>query len=129
MNEMGRRPLQELLAEAEALRARRQRAADEEGAALVREFAEGALKQNRNPATDGKRLLLWEEQARLCALCGEAIEEADLFQAEIDHRFPHVLGGGNEPGNLQLAHKACNRRKSAKYDLDDAVAYIERTLD
>ncbi len=43
----------------------------------------------------------------ICQLCGDPVG-VDLH---IDHRVPVSRGGGNEPGNLQVAHAACNLRK------------------
>lgn len=49
-----------------------------------------------------------------CALCRNPI--TDLKEAELDHRVPLSKGGSDDPSNLQLAHRACNRTKGAKME-------------
>lgn len=46
-----------------------------------------------------------------CGICGEPIMEPTI---ELDHIVPLAAGGTHEPNNVQLAHRACNRRKGAK---------------
>lgn len=65
---------------------------------------------------------LYEEQGRTCALCGELLELSNLH---VDHRIPFTWGGGNERGNLQLAHPSCNRSKGDSTDLRDLIPYLE----
>jgi hypothetical protein len=52
-----------------------------------------------------------ESQGGVCPLCGEPLLPNE---GEIDHRIPFCYGGGNEPGNLQIAHITCNRRKDTR---------------
>ena len=54
-----------------------------------------------------------EKQSNRCALCNELMG-ADVT---VDHIVPVSRGGGNEPENLQAAHRACNTRKGKRYDL------------
>ena len=49
-----------------------------------------------------------------CALCRNPI--TDLKEAELDHRVPLSKGGSDDPSNLQLAHRECNRTKGAKLE-------------
>lgn len=46
-----------------------------------------------------------------CGICGDPVMENT---AELDHVIPLAAGGTHEPENIQLAHRACNRRKGAK---------------
>ncbi len=65
---------------------------------------------------------LYHEQGGICALCGELLEFGNLH---VDHRIPFTWGGGNERGNLQLAHPGCNQSKSDSVDLQDLIPYLE----
>ena len=65
---------------------------------------------------------IYEEQSGRCALCNEALTFDDLH---VDHRIPFIWGGGNERGNLQLAHPRCNQAKGDSVDLRDLVPYLE----
>lgn len=68
---------------------------------------------------------LWASQAGHCALCGEPMPEnrwrtphATVWKKRrptFDHIRPRVKGGGDEAGNLQLVHAACNRIKGATW--------------
>lgn len=46
----------------------------------------------------------------ICGICGKPI----MGKLEIDHVVPLTAGGTHEPGNVQLTHLACNRRKHAR---------------
>lgn len=52
-----------------------------------------------------------------CWLCGGEIDPAapkdSPGRGTIDHLVPRSRGGGNEPGNLRLAHKRCNVRRGS----------------
>lgn len=65
---------------------------------------------------------LHRKQGGKCALCGESV---DIREAEVDHIIPFCYGGGNERGNIQLAHGVCNRSKGAQVDPDDLLRYLE----
>ena len=56
-----------------------------------------------------KLRLLWENGKR-CAICGKMIENID--DLTVDHIVPISKGGKREIENCQLAHKACNCKKS-----------------
>ena len=65
---------------------------------------------------------LHERQGGTCALCGMSL---DLSSFHVDHRIPFSWGGGNERGNLQLAHPRCNQRKGDLVEAQDLVPYLE----
>jgi hypothetical protein len=65
---------------------------------------------------------LHKTQHGLCALCNEPIS---LVEFDVDHKVPFCYGGGNERGNIQLAHVSCNRSKRAEVDPHDLLAYLE----
>ena len=65
---------------------------------------------------------IYDEQEGKCALCGKRIY---LGEHEVDHKIPFVYGGGNERGNLQLAHPRCNNAKRAKVDPHELLRYLE----
>jgi hypothetical protein len=58
---------------------------------------------------------LAERDGWWCWLCGQAIDPAARgpWQATVDHLVPRSRGGGNEPGNLRLAHRRCNNRRGS----------------
>ena len=64
----------------------------------------------------------YQVQNGLCALCNFELEPQSM---QVDHIIPFVHGGGNERGNLQLAHKTCNNQKRAKVDVMDLLKYLE----
>jgi hypothetical protein len=51
-----------------------------------------------------------------CWLCGGAVDPAappnTPTSATLDHVIPRSRGGGSEAGNLRLAHRRCNVRRS-----------------
>ena len=52
-----------------------------------------------------------------CAICGEAINYLSATgpdTPEVDHIIPHKLGGTDDKDNLQVTHRACNRRKGGR---------------
>lgn len=53
--------------------------------------------------------ILFEKQKGLCAACSSD------DRLEIDHIMPLVLGGRNDPSNLQLLCLPCNRSKGGKH--------------
>lgn len=60
---------------------------------------------------------LWGKQQGLCGLCKGELRGP----VEVDHVVPLSKGGKHEEGNVQLAHRSCNRRKGASYDGDVLV--------
>lgn len=55
----------------------------------------------------------------VCGICGEAVMENT---PELDHIIPLAKGGAHEPENIQFAHRACNRGKSARLDYQPVAA-------
>lgn len=47
----------------------------------------------------------------ICHICGEQVLSTE---AEPDHVIPLARGGANDPSNVKLSHRSCNRRKSGK---------------
>lgn len=82
----------------------------------------------RSPQDAAKRLLMWHEQNKLCTICGQPITEDQLQATDVDHKIPHVFGGGNEYENLELTHLKCNRRKRHSVDPHDVLDYLEGKL-
>lgn len=54
----------------------------------------------------------------ICGICARAITDNLV---ELDHILPLAAGGTHEPDNVQLAHRACNRRKHAKVNFTLAL--------
>lgn len=64
------------------------------------------------------RFAIYERDQSVCQLCF-GIVDLDLaptarMAATLDHIIPRACGGSDDPGNLQLAHRACNSAKGAK---------------
>lgn len=53
-----------------------------------------------------------------CAECGCSIKKRS--ERQVDHIMPIILGGTNDPGNLQILCSTCNKRKGGKHPLDFA---------
>lgn len=65
---------------------------------------------------------LYDEQGGTCAICDGPL---NLNQMHVDHYIPFSRGGGNERGNLQLAHPSCNQQKGSDIDLRELLPYLE----
>ena len=78
--------------------------------------------KRRRPFLATVVLDLHSQQGGTCALCGGPL---DLSSFHVDHRIPFCWGGGNERGNLQLAHPRCNQSKGDMVELHDLVPYLE----
>jgi hypothetical protein len=63
--------------------------------------------------------------AWICAYCLAIVERQDV---EIDHVVTRGNGGGNDAGNLVLAHGACNRWRSDNAIPEGCRAEIERRI-
>lgn len=62
-----------------------------------------------------RRLAIYERDHWVCQLCHRPVDP-DIpgglpDSHSLDHIIPRSLGGGNDDGNLQLAHHACNTEK------------------
>jgi 5-methylcytosine-specific restriction endonuclease McrA len=53
-----------------------------------------------------------------CYICGAIIDDEEI---EVDHVWPHSLGGGNSGDNLKKAHAACAAIKSDSATSGDAL--------
>jgi hypothetical protein len=75
----------------------------------------GVIENIATPSSDPRayrprvKLPKWEKQGRLCAECGIRI---DFDEATGDHIYPHSIGGGTVPGNLDILCASCNGGKS-----------------
>lgn len=53
-----------------------------------------------------------------CWLCGNDVDpgapKGSPFAGSVDHVVPRARGGGNEDGNLRLAHRQCNSRRGSR---------------
>ena len=54
----------------------------------------------------------------VCWLCGNDVDPAaprgSAWAGSVDHVVPKARGGGDEPGNLRLAHRSCNTRRGSR---------------
>jgi 5-methylcytosine-specific restriction endonuclease McrA len=62
-----------------------------------------------------------------CEYC-RAPETVFNFPFEVEHFIPGSRGGGDEPGNLCLACRACNLRKSDRLSARDELTQEQVTL-
>ena len=65
---------------------------------------------------------LYDEQGGTCAICHNPL---DLNRMHVDHCIPFSKGGGNERGNIQLAHPSCNQQKGSNVDARELLSYLE----
>jgi HNH endonuclease len=72
--------------------------------------------------------LVARRQNYKCAYCDENLPPLRSRSHHVDHRIPWSMGGGNELSNIQLLHKRCNLTKSAQYDNDELLDYLEDRL-
>jgi hypothetical protein len=61
---------------------------------------------------------LAERDGSTCWLCGNDVDPrapaGSGWAGSVDHVVPRARGGGNEPGNLRLAHRSCNSRRGSR---------------
>lgn len=69
---------------------------------------------------------LLEAQSGICPLCDNAIERSTLGSYHVDHIIPFKHGGGQERGNLQVTHPACNQSKGSETSLQKLIPYLEQ---
>jgi 5-methylcytosine-specific restriction endonuclease McrA len=63
---------------------------------------------------DRRKRVAWEEQKRLCSLCGKPLRWAD---SSIDHKKPRGMGAGSRDDrqeNVAAAHHFCNAARGSK---------------
>ena len=87
-------------------------------ASILRDIAPGKRKPWLQKIIDE----MYYQQAGLCGLCGKFMQRGIH---EVDHIIPFVYGGGNERGNIQLAHIECNREKRTSVDPENLLRYLE----
>jgi 5-methylcytosine-specific restriction endonuclease McrA len=57
----------------------------------------------------------YKSQNGLCWWCGKPFVKGNTRLCQsVDHIFPSILGGRNDPSNIVLAHKGCNSKKGKK---------------
>ena len=66
----------------------------------------------REPTTSAKVARLLKEQGGACPECGLYFRKGDSM--EVDHRLPKAQGGTGARDNLQLLHRHCHDRKTAR---------------
>lgn len=59
--------------------------------------------------------LLRQRDGDACALCSKQLDFTNLVDIHIDHKVPYWFSQDDGAENLQLAHKACNMKRSRKY--------------
>lgn len=61
---------------------------------------------------------LAQRDGPVCWLCGNEVDPAaprgSGWAGSVDHVVPRARGGGDEPGNLRLAHRTCNSRRGSR---------------
>lgn len=57
------------------------------------------------------REVLWNRDAGICGICGEAAEHANFH---VDHKLALANGGSHTYANCQVSHPSCNVRKGAR---------------
>ncbi|HWG94417.1 MAG TPA: HNH endonuclease signature motif containing protein [Mycobacteriales bacterium] len=61
---------------------------------------------------------LADRDGAVCWLCGNGVDlsapAGSPWAGSVDHVVPRARGGGNEPGNLRLAHRSCNSRRGSR---------------
>jgi RNA-directed DNA polymerase len=71
-----------------------------------------STRMGREPTTPTKVARLLKEQGGTCQECGLYFRSGDRM--EIDHVHPKAQGGTSVRGNLQLLHRHCHDRKTAR---------------
>lgn len=66
----------------------------------------------REPTTSGRVARLLKAQGGACMECGLFFRKGDRM--EVDHRLPRAHGGTGARDNLQLLHRHCHDRKTAR---------------
>ncbi len=82
-----------------------------------KEYQKLADSSGRNLRKYAKKLLMWEEQDKICPYCQtdkKNISMNDIFSnsVDVDHIVPKSLGGLYVKHNLVLVHRNCNVSKS-----------------
>jgi len=81
------------------------------------------MRRKRKSITDRQRFRILRRDNFQCVYC-----QATGVKFEIDHLYPHSLGGEDATLNLVTACKKCNRGKSDMLLSDDMLAEIKRCV-
>ena len=117
--------IQRVLAADHSVRAKAFSERVRELAAIIHDLDQIPRRTSWSPDEIGR---LIQHQEFRCGYCREALGPYAPDRHEVDHRIPWSLGGGNELSNIQVLHRLCNRTKSAQYDDDELLAYLEDRL-
>jgi RNA-directed DNA polymerase len=71
-----------------------------------------AKRNYKHPLTGTRLGMLLKQQKGHCAFCRLYLTDGDLM--EIDHFIPKRLGGTDEVKNLQVLHRHCHDKKTAR---------------
>lgn len=71
-----------------------------------------STRMGRHPEVPKRVATLLKRQKGKCAHCGRNFKDGDL--KEIDHKIPRAKGGKDTYDNLQLLHRHCHHKKTAK---------------
>ena len=69
----------------------------------------GKIKAGRKKYSKEERRMVYNRAGGCCKLCGQRLLLEDMT---LDHIVPLSMGGRDELGNLQAAHRECNQFKS-----------------
>lgn len=69
----------------------------------------GKIKAGRKKYSKEERKMIYDKVGGCCKLCGQGLLLEDMT---LDHIVPLSMGGRDELGNLQAAHRECNQFKS-----------------
>jgi hypothetical protein len=65
----------------------------------------------------------------VCGICGESIDPLlrypDPASRSVDHTLPTQYGGGEEEGNLRIAHLCCNTRDGWAWHIGERNSFSE----
>lgn len=77
----------------------------------------------RTPTRNAVKKQAASEGALTCYICGRGLsletEDGTPDSIEIEHMWPHSLGGSNELENLKVACGRCNKQKESTIDASD----------
>jgi len=68
---------------------------------------------NRRKLTPAQKAEIMAEQAEMCALCHEPLDDDPALGAtQYDHNVPLAIGGADDVTNIVAVHAACHARKT-----------------
>lgn len=80
---------------------------------------------HRSPLLLALRISVWLRDEKKCHYCGKILSKPGNKGSrvtQVDHIIPHSAGGSDEPDNLVIACKTCNRAKANTPYID----YVEK---